>query len=221
MKKKKKIIIAGLIFIAILVPILIVANMATKNWAFIERLTLASIIIPLVMGAFTVLNSIFSETPKFEVLNPRVKTEGVADRTSRVIIAKTEKPEVITKAIIIDVKNKNPDADLTNCKIRIETKSGKWDIENLDKLIPDDPKTICLFRIGTKESVVSPYKTKNKVKLDVGGLHDLDIRFIGEKFSNKKIWHMELDLTSWDNCGLRFKTRREVLKEKIGGQKDE
>ena len=216
---KKKIIIVDLILIVLVAFVLIIAIWATKNWAFVERSALISIILIVAIGGIPVINSLFSEIPKFEVLNPRVEIERVVDRVSRVSIAKTEKHEVETKIVYIDVKNKNPDADLTDCKIGIATKMGDWDTMNLENLIPDISQTIHLFRFFPNSSDVSLFESKNGVKLDVGKVHNLNIRFFGGKFTSKKIWRMELNLTSWDNCGLRFKTRRDVLKEKIERRK--
>jgi len=214
--KKKKIFIADLFLSLIFVFIAIVAMWATKNWATTERLTLISIIIILALGVISVINSLFSEVPKFEVSNPRVETERSINRVSKVIIPKTKTPETLSKVVYLDIKNKNPDADLSGCKVIIKSTNVSWAIENLN-LIPDAPKPICLFRIIRNSPVFSPYQT-NKMKLDVGRFHDLDLRFFGDNFVNKKEWHLELDLTSWDSCNLRFKTRREVLKEKLRGK---
>ena len=221
--KKKKIFITDLFLIVVLVSIAIVAWWATKTWAITERLALVSIIIGFMLGVIPVINSLFSENPKFEVSNPRVELERSKDRVSRksgVMTAETGKTENGLKVVYIDIKNKNPDANLEGCKVTIATKLGKWDIENLG-LIPDVSKPICLFIISARSSVVLPYQSKNKVELDVGRVYDLDLRFFGESFVNKKRWHLELDLTSWDSCNIRFKTPKEVLKEKIRGRKDE
>ena len=218
---KKKIIIVDLILCVVFASILIVAIWATQNWASLERLTLISIIILVAIGGIPLLNSLLSEIPKFEVLNPRVRNERVVDRVSHVSVAKTEKHEVETKAVYIDIKNKNPDADLKDCKIGIVIDLGDWATMNLENLIPDLPQTICLFRLFSNSFVVSNFKFKNQIKIDVGKVHDLNIRFFGDKFINKKIWHMELDFILWDSCNFCFKTRRGVLKKRIGGRKDE
>ena len=218
--ERKKILIADLILIAIFVSIIIVALQITKNWGVAERLALVSIIIAIAVGVIHMINSLLKEVPKFEVSNPRVETERSKDRVSKVIIPKTGTPETLSKVVYLDVKNKNPDADLVGCKLTIVTKSSKWDIENLDNLITDASKPICLFRVLRNEPFISPYQN-NKVKLNWGESYDLDLRFYGKKFVNKKVWRLELDLTSWDNCSLRFKTRREVLKKKFGGKEDE
>ena len=218
--ERKKILIADLILIAIFVSIIIVALQIAKNWGVAERLALVSIIIAIAVGVIHMINSLLKEVPKFEVSNPRVETERSKDRVSKVIIPKTGTPETLSKVVYLDVKNKNPDADLVGCKLTIVTKSSKWDIENLDNLITDASKPICLFRVLRNEPFISPYQY-NKVKLNWGESYDLDLRFYGKNFVNKKVWRLELDFTSWDSCNLRFKTHREVLKDKIRGRKDE
>jgi hypothetical protein len=154
-----------------------------------------------------------------KVSNPRVEIEKSTNRVSKVATAKTQRTVPVSKAVCIDVINKTPNVELVGCKATIKTKSGKWDIENLN-LIPDAQKSVRLFRVLRNEPFISPYQN-NKVKLNWGESYDLDLRFYGKNFVNKKVWRLELDFTSWDSCNLRFKTRREVLKEKIRERKDE
>lgn len=147
----------------------------------------------------------FSDIPKFEV-TPRVKT--IPDSDSR------GNPRVY-KQFFIDVKNKVP-CDTNGCKLSIKTKlSGSCTIDNLD-FVPDEIKEIRLFIISDRTTVVIPENmSKNLVKLFMGQSHDLDLRFYGKGFINKKVHHLELDLTSFENCNLRIKTHWDWLKAKM------
>ena len=201
--------------IALLLMILVVAYTLFNPSPF-------SITISVIMVAYTIIVAFVTgdeNTPLIKVSNPRVEIEKSTNRVSKVVTAKTPKTVPVSKAVCIDVLNKTQNAELVEGKATIETKSGKWDIENLN-LIPDAQKSVRLFRVLRNEPFISPYQN-NKVKLNWGESYDFDLRFYGKNFVNKKVWRLELDLTSWDSCNLRFKTRREVLKEKIGGGKDE
>jgi len=206
MKKEKDILVGGMISWLIGLPVVIYMQINSLIYMYL-------VVFLMIFSIYWIYKT---GPSKFEILNPRVEIERVVDRVSHVSIAKTEKHEVETKAVYIDVKNKNPDVDLMDCKIGMVTKSGGWYTMNLENLLRDVSKTVRLFRIFPNSSVVSPFESKNGVKLDIGKVHELKIRFFGKKFVSKKIWRMELDLISWDSHSLRFKTRREVLKEKMG-----
>lgn len=129
--------------------------------------------------------------PKLKILNPQVKIQSKGTQGE-------------FKDVDFDVWN---DAGQEAIEIQIKVKvKGLWQDFYLlppryNDIIPDGRRTFRLCQpIKSEEKVV--IGNRKNLPLDRGKMYDIEIRFYGKNFRDRKTHRLKLDLSSWENIGI-------------------
>lgn len=129
--------------------------------------------------------------PKLKILNPQVKTRNKNTRGE-------------FKDVCFDVWN-DSGQEAIETKIKIKVKELWQDFYLLppryNDLIPDGKMTFHLCQpIKSEEKVI--IGDRKELPLDRGKIYELDMRFYGRNFRDRKTHRLKLDLSSWESIGI-------------------
>jgi archaellum component FlaG (FlaF/FlaG flagellin family) len=113
------------------------------------------------------------------------------------------------KSLLFDIKN-NGKVEAKGCKAMLRV-SGQWN--ESETLSPDSfnilakdkyPIHLCTVEKKYKTTTVILIKNTGTRPALTKGIYDLDLCIVGENFANGKTHRLKLDLSSWENIGIKL-----------------
>jgi hypothetical protein len=136
--------------------------------------------------------------PKLRIENPKVEVHNEGSQSE-------------FKDAYFDIHNIGR-RSVSNGKVKVRVK-GLWDDFKIVaynfpsetqpfNLDPDDKLRIRLCEFRKKDKAIVIHTIGEFPTLEIGQTYDLEIRFAGKNFTDRKIRKLQLDLTSYENFGL-------------------